>query len=89
MKVGSYRGKHLCAWNGVDCEGLGVHKDGTHLTCLTNPWDYNGDARDREVVVHVDGFGDSLANPKVRLLSVYAACLLTNGDGDGDDGAVA
>jgi len=48
-EVGDYRGKHLCEWEGVNCEGLGVSEDGTRLTCLTNQWDYNGDALDREV----------------------------------------
>ena len=60
-EIGSYRGLHLCEWDGVDCEGLGVNKDGTKLTCLTGVWDYNGDALDREIIVTVDGIGNALA----------------------------
>ena len=60
-EIGDYRGKHLCEWEGVDCEGLGVSDDGTKLTCLTNPWDYSGDALNREVSVSVGSNGASLS----------------------------
>jgi hypothetical protein len=63
--VGSYRGRSLCLWPGVDCGGLGVDPSGEHLTCLTGAWDFAGDPFDREVTVHVPT-GDALAAPHVR-----------------------
>lgn len=31
-QIGSYRGQHLCLWDGVNCEGLGV--TATSIRCL-------------------------------------------------------
>jgi hypothetical protein len=59
-EIGSYRSQHLCDWDGVECDGIGVNEDGTTITCLTNPWDYSGDAFDREVIVDVEGQGYAL-----------------------------
>ena len=65
-QIGTYRGRHLCDWDGVECSGLGVDATGTRVTCLTGVWDYSGDAFDREVEVFVDGRGRGLTNPKVQ-----------------------
>ena len=65
-QVGSYRGKNLCDWDGVDCSGLGVDPTGTSLTCLTGVWDYSGDAFNREVDVSVGANGLALTADTVR-----------------------
>jgi len=62
-EIGTYRGQHLCEWDGVDCSGLGVDSTGTSLTCLTGVWDYSGDAFDQPVVVTVKGRGSSVSRP--------------------------
>jgi hypothetical protein len=64
-EIGSYRGKHLCLWAGVDCAGLGVDPSGTSLTCLTNPWTYQGAPFRQEVSVTVGGKGSSVSAPHV------------------------
>jgi hypothetical protein len=58
-EVGDYRGQNLCDWDGVDCTEMGLVSTGrvdaasganvSVLTCITNAWDYNGDAFEREV----------------------------------------
>ena len=65
-QVGTYRGLHLCEWDGVDCTGLGVSDDGTSITCLTAPWDYSGDAFDQPVVVAVEEKGHAVNAEKVK-----------------------
>ena len=61
--ITSYRDQHLCDWDGVDCSNIGVEyirtTNTTMLTCLTNPWDYSGDAREAEIVVRLDPYGDA------------------------------
>lgn len=59
-EVGVYRGQHLCEWEGVNCDGLGVGDGGTSIVCLTGPWDYSGDAFDQPVVVTVAGKGHAV-----------------------------
>ena len=68
-EVGDYRGQNLCDWDGVDCTEMGlVETDRVDavsgeivsvLTCITNAWDYNGDAFEREVQLYVDNWGDA------------------------------
>ena len=65
-EIGAHRGLHLCEWDGVDCEGLGVNEDGTKLTCLTGVWVYNGEPVDREVAVSVEGLGLALVASSVK-----------------------
>ena len=45
-EIGEYRGQHLCLWDGVECDGIGVRPAGararggenvTTVTCLSNP----------------------------------------------------
>jgi hypothetical protein len=38
--IGSYQGKGLCEWDGVQCSGLGVSADGTMARCLSNAHTY-------------------------------------------------
>lgn len=60
--IGSYRGLHLCAWEGVDCSSIGFEKidnNVTQVTCLTNPWDYSGDAKEAAVVVTAGPYGNA------------------------------
>lgn len=50
-------------WEGVDCSNIGTkkHSDNvTEITCLTNPWDYSGDAKDAVILVSVMPYGNAL-----------------------------
>ena len=59
--VRSYRDQFLCDWDGVDCDTLGIafhnETNTTMITCLTNAWDYSGDARDAEILVSLWPWG--------------------------------
>ena len=57
-QIGSYRGQHLCEWDGVDCTGLRVSE--SSIVCLTNKWDYNGDAFEAAVTVTVEHVGTAV-----------------------------
>ena len=74
-EIGEYRGQHLCLWDGVECDGLGVRPAGgadgfanvTTVTCLSNPWDwsytgFDGNARsayEQPVELYVENWGDA------------------------------
>mgnify|MGYP003307879992 FL=1 len=59
--VATYRDQHLCDWDGVNCDNLGIafhnETNTTMITCLTNAWDYSGDAREAEILVSLWPWG--------------------------------
>ena len=73
--MGDYRSQNLCDWEGVDCDAMGLAKtdrvdpdSGANmsvLTCITNAWDYNGDAFERDVELYVDNWGDAAVDEGV------------------------
>ena len=58
--------QHLCDWDGVNCENLGV--SATSIRCLTNPWDISsgGDPFEREVTVKVGSNGNAVTDPWIK-----------------------
>ena len=72
--IGSYRDQHLCDWSGVDCDSIGlVRSHGidaassanmSQLTCLTNEWDYSGDALWQKVELIVPHGTAAIAQPR-------------------------
>ena len=56
--IGSYRGKHLCEWDGVNCEDIGILN--YTVTCLTNPWTFAGDPWYRDVHLYWPNHGNAL-----------------------------
>ena len=81
-EVSSYRGKHLCEWDGVNCDGLGVSDGGTAITCLTAPWDYSGDAFDQPVVVSVaeKGHAVNAGNVKWSYMNLWSSTTTWGGN---------
>lgn len=52
----------LRRWEGVDCSNIGTKQHSnnvTEITCLTNPWDYSGEAKDAVVLVSVMPYGNA------------------------------
>ena len=79
-EIGSYREQHLCEWDGVDCLGLGVSEDS--IVCLTNKWDFSGDAFEREVEVNVGDYGTAVTAPGVSwsYMNLWSATTTWGGD---------
>lgn len=85
-EVGSYRGLHLCSWDGVDCSTVGFverFENGlSQITCLTNPWDYSGDAKDAKVVVtsHPRGNAHVASGLTWSYIDLWSAVTTWGGD---------
>jgi len=56
--IGSYRNQHLCEWDNVDCSNLGIQE--FTLTCLSNKWNFDGDAWNQPVDLYWPGSGFAL-----------------------------
>ena len=67
--IGTYRDQHLCEWDDVDCSNLGI-KSFT-LTCLTNRWNFAGDAWNQPVDLYWPGYGYAINEDSANIYWSY------------------
>ena len=93
-EVGEYRSLNLCEWDGVDCSSIGIAETDRIdpasgepvwlVTCVTNAWDYSGDAFEREVELYVDNWGDAEVDDGIQwsYCNLWSSATTWGGDLD-------
>lgn len=85
--IGEYREQHLCEWDGVRCDNLGVV--GFSITCLTNKWTFMDDPWYVDIEVIWPGHGNALNKDKENVHFSYVDLWSSRTTWGGEDPPLA